>query len=85
MRRNFVCNVTDHSSSGLGLTASNEVHMSIVFILEKYSFLLTLIIWCTVGNAELQYPVKISCSVNVNELPWGLILGLPYPVRFLIS
>ena len=37
---NFMCGSTHHKSQGLGLTAANEVHRRIVYILENiYVFL----------------------------------------------
>ena len=35
------------------------------------------------GGVELPYPVKFPYPVNVKEIPYDLILGLYYSVKFI--
>ena len=52
-----MCNVNQHKAFDLVLTAVNEVHRIIVFILGDIYTFLTIIIWYNTFDADNYYPI----------------------------
>ena len=40
-----------------------------------------MVIWYIVCHVWLPYPIKYPYLINAQELSFGLLLGLPYPVK----